>query len=395
MSMSKLNITFIIGRFMYGGTEKVLIRYLKNIDFERYNPTLLVMEQCYGLEHFVHDVPQQIDIKHVVSNKLLMSLVVKKQSQKLSLIEKLVDVAILCPIRQIIKRIRTTQLLSDADIVVDFDSTSYSYLRHTHKPKITFFHFSISCYYSGNKWRESRLGRRLDTYDKVVMISQAMKEEAENKYPFLKDKLTVIYNPIDSHALSQQASAQTYLLPTEPYILSAARLDERQKDFTTLIRAYKIANNKLMGQMPHLYIIGKGKDEQKLIDMTNSLEIANKVHFMGFFSNPIPFFAHAQTFVLSSKFEGLPTVLLEALFSGCTLVATNCPTGPSEILDNGKCGLLVPVGNADALADALITASTNKQLCSQLKLASETIKKQFSVQASFEHFNNLCSELIG
>ena len=99
--------------------------------------------------------------------------------------------------------------------------------------------------------------------------------------------------------------------------------------------------------------MGEGKQRGELESLTRQLDIADDVAMPGYFSNPYAAFAHAALFVLSSDWEGLPTVLIEALACGCPVVATDCPSGPAEILADGRFGELVPPGDVDALASAM------------------------------------------
>ena len=107
-------------------------------------------------------------------------------------------------------------------------------------------------------------------------------------------------------------------------------------------------------------ILGEGDQRSKLNELAIQLGIEHDVSLPGWVENPYPYMVRASLFVLSSKFEGLPGVLIEALFSGVPLVATDCPSGPREILIDGKYGQLVPVGDPSALARAMENALIKK-----------------------------------
>jgi glycosyltransferase involved in cell wall biosynthesis len=119
--------------------------------------------------------------------------------------------------------------------------------------------------------------------------------------------------------------------------------------------------------------LGKGRSEQLLQQLADSLGIKDDVQFLGFAANPYPFLGHCQALVHSAKFEGLPTVLVEGLMLDRLIVATDCPTGPREILADGKAGMLVPVGDAEAMAEALHKVLTDAGLQERLH---EGIRKQ-------------------
>ncbi len=123
-----------------------------------------------------------------------------------------------------------------------------------------------------------------------------------------------------------------------------------QKNFTLLIRAFaKVLENR----PARLIILGEGHLREELTQLCADLDISKQVEMPGCESNPYKFMKNADLFVLSSNYEGLPNALVEALACGCPIVSTDCLSGPREILDNGKYGQLVPVGNLDALAEAM------------------------------------------
>ena len=116
-------------------------------------------------------------------------------------------------------------------------------------------------------------------------------------------------------------------------------------------------------------MIGEGKSRQQLEEMIRQLQLEDEVLLLGFMQNPFPWMANAQLIVHSAKFEGLPTVLIESLMLEKLIISSDCPTGPREILKNGKAGVLVPVGNHLLFADAI------QRLLSDIKLQSAIIKE--------------------
>lgn len=163
-----------------------------------------------------------------------------------------------------------------------------------------------------------------------------------------KFNATAIPNPIDLAAIRAKSQAQ---IPAQaPFILAAGRLVP-QKDFASLIRAYALAN-----PPERLIILGEGPERPALERLVAELGLADCVALPGFDPNPFAYMARARLFVLSSRYEGLPGVLIQAMACGCPVVAADCPTGPREILEGGRWGDLVPVGDVPALAGAITAA---------------------------------------
>lgn len=161
----------------------------------------------------------------------------------------------------------------------------------------------------------------------------------------------VIRNPVDVERLRQLAAVglPPPLQAKAPYIVSLGRLTEA-KDFPTLLRAYAISA--LRGSH-YLIIVGEGEQRTNIESLVRDLELVDRVQLMGAMDNPHGVVAGAAMHVLSSRWEGYPNVLLEALALGVPAVSTDCPHGPREILDGGRYGRLVPVGDAAALASAM------------------------------------------
>jgi glycosyltransferase involved in cell wall biosynthesis len=132
-------------------------------------------------------------------------------------------------------------------------------------------------------------------------------------------------------------------------VVAAGRLAP-WKGFADLIRAMQILSRKRDAK---LIILGDGPDRSELQALVVELGLSDIVCLLGYVSNPLKYFAHANVFALSSHVEGLPNVLVEAMMCGCTPVATDCPTGPREVLQDGKFGYLVPVQDPKAMAEAI------------------------------------------
>lgn len=196
--------------------------------------------------------------------------------------------------------------------------------------------------------------------DGIIAVCEDLKSEIAQTTKMPPDRITVIYNPIavdDILQRMEEPSGHEWLdNPSRKVILSIGRL-ERQKDFTTLIRAFSIVRKDIDA---NLLILGEGGLRDDLAELVRTLELDDYVDFPGFVSNPYSYITRANAFVLSSLCEGLPNVLLEALAIGTPIVATDCMTGPREILRGGEDGILVPIQDPQALAKGIMTTLTTK-----------------------------------
>ena len=205
--------------------------------------------------------------------------------------------------------------------------------------------------------RKIRRARRSYPYaDAVVGISLGVSSELAGICGVPHSRIHTIYNP----AVPDNLPLKVREGPDHPWcresgpplIVSIGRL-HRQKDFPTLLTAFA----RFLEHRPaRLLVLGKGPQLSELSKLAGELGISRHVDFPGFVDNPYAFLARARLFVQSSRHEGFGNVLVEAMACGCPVVATDCPSGPSEILENGRWGQLVPVGDPAALAEAMARA---------------------------------------
>jgi glycosyltransferase involved in cell wall biosynthesis len=384
-------ILFLLSRFLDGGIDAVLLDYLRYLaQRSDYHITLAISIHMGELEVFRKQIPEQVDVVYLVDQPALTRWRQQKIIKRLPIYIKMYDEAVLSPIRRYMIGNKLHQLAKQHDVVIDFDCCHYAYLKDVKTRKVAWFHFSFKQLMEQNARRTKRIGNHLRYYDRIVTISRAMLDEGKELFPWLEGRWRLIYNAKDEQLLQRRACESV----GDPrlngsYILAIERLEESQKDLTTLIRAYKV----LREQYHHtekLNLLGKGRDEQLLRQLAERLGIADSVVFLGFSSNPYPWIAHAKAIAHSAKFEGLPTVMIESLIMGKLIVATDCPTGPREILDQGRAGLLTPVGDAAKLAESLHQALTDNTLQTSLLTHANEYKHQFL----FDHAGRLFDKVI-
>ncbi len=187
----------------------------------------------------------------------------------------------------------------------------------------------------------------------VVAVSKGVADDLVRIAKIPPDRVRVIYNPVVTPELKKKALdplQHAWLAPNQPpVILGMGRLTA-QKDFQTLIKAFAQVSQR---RQVRLMILGEGEDRSALESLVRQLGLETKVALPGYIINPYPYMLRASIFVLSSRWEGLPGVLIEALYCGVPIISTDCPSGPREILANGKYGKLVPVGDVDDLAKSI------------------------------------------
>lgn len=383
-------VLFLLSRFLDGGIDTVLLDYLRNLSQGRdYCITLSISMGLGELEVFQKEIPQNVKVIHLVKDGWLTYWRKRKIKGRLPLVAKLYDEVLLAPVRRSIIERKLTKIVEGYDAVVDFDCCHYSYLKNVKTWKVAWFHFSFSHMMQTDRRRMKRIGKRLEHYDRVVTISWAMLEEGERLFPQLAGKWRLIYNAKDRERLERLAAEQVDDTRIEDkYILAVERLEESQKDLTTLIKAYGLMRQRYATDV-RLYLLGKGRDEDTLRQLVTQLGLQGNVEFIGFHVNPYPWIRHAQIIAHSAKMEGLPTALIESLVMGKLIVATDCPTGPREILDKGKAGLLVSVGDVEAMAEAMYRLLTDESLKTQLQKDSKEHQRLFLFDSTRKLFDEV------
>jgi glycosyltransferase involved in cell wall biosynthesis len=202
-------------------------------------------------------------------------------------------------------------------------------------------------------WATSGVRRHFSKADAVVAVSQGLAADLRDNFGVDPTRLHAIYNPAFRANFLDTAQAEVehpWVKNKErPLVVAAGRL-HFVKGFDDLLEAFAKLRETLDAR---LLILGEGKERERLEAQVRRLELEDAVQLPGRVGSIAPWLARADLFVLSSRREGLPAVVIEALALGKSIVATACPNGPEEILEHGRWGRLVPVGDVAALADAM------------------------------------------
>jgi glycosyltransferase involved in cell wall biosynthesis len=240
-------------------------------------------------------------------------------------------------------------------------------------------------------WRQRHFPRLVRRYypmaDAIVAVSAGVADDLATHVGIPRERIATIFNPVVSSAMILQSAEPVdhpwFAAGAPPVVLGVGRLTA-QKDFPTLIRAFA----RVRAERPvRLMILGEGKPEMhaELRALADSLGCAADVDLPGFAPNPFAYMALSGVFVLSSAWEGFGNVVVEALACGCPVVSTNCPSGPAEILDGGRYGALVPVGDDAAMAEAILAMLAHPPERSALTARGA----EFSVDRAVERYLEL------
>lgn len=239
--------------------------------------------------------------------------------------------------------------------------------------------------------RKYILKRKIDC---LVMISKGLEKIAETRWGIPWEKLITIYNPIVGEEIFENyPEPEEYkAFPGVPKIVAVSRLDLDTKDFPTLLRAFALFKKRY--ERAKLFIIGDGPDKEKIQKFASELGLEDSVELLGFRANPYPYIKYADVLVHFSLVEALGRTIVEAMALGCPVVATDCPVGPRELIDNNENGILVPMKNPEKMAEAMIRIIEDKELRGRLVKNGEKIAQRFSALTAVRKREELFRDLV-
>jgi glycosyltransferase involved in cell wall biosynthesis len=222
--------------------------------------------------------------------------------------------------------------------------------------------------------------------DGVVAVSEGVAADLRVKMGVPAAKIATLGNPVVTSDILVKAAQPLghpwFEEPHPPIVLGVGRLHP-QKDFATLVRAFGRLREK---RTARLVILGDGSERAALEALVRELGLQADVDLPGFVANPFAFMSRASVFVLSSVREGLPGALIQAMATGCPVVATHCPSGPFEILEGGRHGKLVPVGAVEDMAHAIASTLDRPPNREDVRRGSERFSSDRVVRSYYEFF---------
>ena len=353
----KKKILFYTSGVGLGGVEKVVLEVLKEIDKSKFDIKLALQYENENL--FENEISEEVNYKYMLPQKIIDKSLYYRERKK-NIFYKMLYSFMLSYEKYTIKK-NYLEFSKDREIVIDFKSGDFLKLinleNRVDKKRICWLHGEITKLNKYEK-RKKFLRENLNKCDKVVCICEDMKNGVTKEIPELKEKLEVIYNPFDIEKIKIKSSDYSEIKDNEKnllednYIIMVSRLDNVQKDFDTLIKAFKIVNQKRKDIK--LYLLGEGPDREKIENMIKDEDLQEYIKLLGVKKNPYPWIKNSKLLVHSSRYEGFGLVLVEALILGKVVISSNCKVGPREILNNGEYGSLVEVGDYNAMAQEIL-----------------------------------------
>jgi glycosyltransferase involved in cell wall biosynthesis len=347
----------------------VVITLLRHLDRTRFEPHLVVFYTFYGF-WFRSEVPDDV-VLHVLEARRARNAMPK--------------------LVRVIWRVRPAVLVATQGYI--------NFLLLLAKPflppcKLVIREVIGERYMEHNRYRDLlyqcylRLVRRAD---RIVTQTEAVARRLTGEIAPRPGQVQCLHNPVDAERLAEAAKVATspYSDPG-PHVLAMGRLTH-QKGFDLLLEA--MVGVRAAGVAARLTIVGVGELEAELKAQAERLGIADAVDLVGFQDRPERFFAHADVFVLSSRYEGMPNVVLEALACGVPIVAFDCPHGVSEIVRDGVNGRLLPAEDVPALTAALVSLLRDAAAQARMRAAIPATLASFSAPAVSARWNALFQSL--
>lgn len=330
-----LRLAVIIPSLEGGGAERVVINLLNEFSVKQHVQVDLIVFQRTGA--LLHSIPRSVKLHSLDSSRAAASVFklyyYLYKTKPAAVLSHLAHTNILSALVRIILWKRPRLYIVDHIPITQYlDAIENPIIKRLHRLLINFLYPSAT---------------------RIFSVSSGIREELAELLPRSQHKVFTIYNPITPISESYGISCNiAMLIPKGRFILGLGRLVE-QKNFQFLIRA---AAPVLQEKTLNLVIAGIGPQIDYLKDIARQSGIEDRVFFLGYVAKPSELIRKADVLALASLYEGLPTVLIEALAFGTQVVSTDCPTGPNEILCGGKYGWLSPVGDFDAFRENLTAA---------------------------------------
>lgn len=329
----KKKIAIIIPSLRGGGAERVMVNIIRNLDYTKFDIKLILLKKEGP---YINLLPENIDVVDLKTHRVRKSI---------------------RPLIKVLNSIRPDVILSTMGHLNLAILATRPFLKGN--PKIIIREANTP---SKNLTKKERLfsfvyKKLYPKADLIVAQCNDMKTDLMEYFDIEEEKIKYIYNPLDIEEIMGNIKGSSPFVENRINLISVGRLSY-QKGFDVLINAFDIVVKKV----PNVYltILGDGILKKELEEQAEKLGILDRISFVGFKDNPYPYYHYADMYILSSRWEGFPNTLLEALACGTKVVATNCKSGPREILEDNKYGTLVTEGDYESLANGIIKSISDK-----------------------------------
>ena len=366
-----MKVLVLHGHLSMGGEERVLLSVLKNLVELNYDVDLLITWNHGENNLFENEIPEKVNYKFLFDNYNGKNKLIKE------IYRIRAKVTYLKKIEKIIKK-------NKYDVIIDYSSNLLKYNNFDIKvPVFAWIHFSLTFGEKLSADKIEKYKKQYKKYDKILAICDTMRDEFVEILGMDKNKVELVYNPIDLEAIRKKAENidkkyENYL--KQDYFLQVSRLTEQKQPEHLVDIYYKL---KQQGIKEKLYFIGNGEKVELIKQKIKEYKLENDVILLGQIENPYPFFKNAKLFVHTGKYEGLPTVLLESLAFGTPVVAYDCPTGPKDILGkNSEYGELIPLNDKDTFVEKVYELMNKNEKYENYRKLSLVRANDFSMESN-------------
>ena len=366
-----MKVLVLHGHLSMGGEERVLLNVLKNLVELNYDVDLLITWNHGENNLFENEIPEKVNYKFLFDNYNGKNKLIKE------IYRIRAKVTYLKKIEKIIKK-------NKYDVIIDYSSNLLKYNNFDIKvPVFAWIHFSLTFGEKLSADKIEKYKKQYKKYDKILAICDTMRDEFVEILGMDKNKVELVYNPIDLEAIRKKAenidkNHENYL--KQDYFLQVSRLTEQKQPEHLVDIYYKL---KQLGIKEKLYFIGNGEKIELIKQKIREYNLENDVVLLGQIENPYPFFKNAKLFVHTAKYEGLPTVLLESLALGTPVVAYDCPTGPKDILGkNSEYGELIPLNDKDTFVEKVYELMNKNEKYENYRKLSLVRANDFSMESN-------------
>ena len=331
----KKRLAIFLPELLGGGAQRVMLNLAQGIAENGYSVDLIVSK---AIGPYLAEVPKSIRLVNLKSSGVVASLPALMSylyKEKPEVLLSSLHANIIAVVAKMLLRFPGKVVVSQHD-TISLSSQMHKNVKGKLMPRlIKYFYPRADC---------------------IVAVSKGVADQLSKLTRIEHEKIHIIYNPIitpDIQEKMEEPIDHRWFKPGEPPVILGVGSLSTVKDFSSLIKAFDQVRKT---RYVRLLILGEGSERFKLEHLVKELDLGKDVLLPGFLQNPYAYMRRCSLYVLSSKYEGLPTVLVEALYCGMPVISTDCPNGPREILADGKYGMLVPVGDIPSMVQAIQNA---------------------------------------